>query len=112
MSALPNQLDDDCTGYACPCLATGQEPRADCVCGGTGIVAAPVIAPQRIPHAAHYGNGSGHDLEQWDVTTPAEIEALPRDAEYHSGYVQHGRQHWLYVRRAPLSPGKCPRCAP
>lgn len=73
---------------------------------------------RRIPHAAHYGNGLGHDVEQWDVTAPTLEEAqakrygiVPRDAEYHSGYrTRDGEQHWLFVRTAALTPGGCPRC--
>lgn len=76
---------------------------------------------RRAVHAAHYGHGhpaKGHDLEEWDVIHPVkpsrallEDAGVPFDVEYHSGYIDHeGRQHWLFVRRAPLSPGKCARC--
>lgn len=75
----------------------------------------------RIAHAAHYGYSHpavGHDLEQWDVASADRPEVarrgtdVPADAEYHSGYVDAaGRQHWVYVRRAPLSGPPCVRCA-
>ena len=73
---------------------------------------------RRIPHAGHYGNGMGHDIEEWDVKAPtfeaAQSEAfaaVPRDAHYHSGYrTREGEQHWLFIRTAALSPGKCERC--
>jgi hypothetical protein len=72
-----------------------------------------------IKHAGHYGReeGSGvmrgHDLEQWDVaaeTRPLNPAGVPRDAEYHSGYVEGGVQHWLFTRKAPFSPDECERC--
>ena len=75
---------------------------------------------KRIPHAAHYGYAhpaKGHDLEQWDVTSEARPEVarvgsgVPSDAAYLCGYLdKDGRQHWLFVRRAPLSAGPCARC--
>ena len=74
-------------------------------------------AYRRIPHAAHYGYNHpavGHDLEQWDYAQASRLPVppdVPFSAEYHSGYVDSGgAQHWLYVRRAPLSPGECVWC--
>lgn len=72
---------------------------------------------RRIPHAAHYAYNhpaGGHDLEQWTFAAPVNKrpEDVPRDAEYHSGFVKDGVQYWVYVRTAPLSPGGCKRCAP
>lgn len=68
----------------------------------------------RVPHAAHYGNGQGHDLEQWDVLgtwgdpRPA---CVPHDAEPHSGYIdRYGDTRIVYVRRAPLSDAPCRVC--
>lgn len=73
---------------------------------------------RRVPHAAHYSfrhDGGGHDLEQWTFAAPVNKrpDDVPRDAEYHSGFRDSdGVQHWVYVRRAELSPGTCERCAP
>lgn len=66
----------------------------------------------RIPHAAHTGNGGGWDLEQIDIQSATRFgHNLPPGFEYHSGYRDHaGNQHWLFVRCAPLSPGRCERC--
>ncbi len=75
---------------------------------------------RRIKHAAHYAPAhpaKGHDLEEWIVRSEERPEVarrgtdVPSDAEYHSGYVHEGAQHWVYVRRAPLSPEPCSRCA-
>lgn len=66
-------------------------------------------------HAAHTGPGTGWDLEKWDVVAPTlpASPPVPADAEYHSGYVDRaGVQHWIYVRRAPLSEGTCVWCQP
>ena len=77
-------------------------------------------AYKRIRHAAHTGNGGGWDIEQWDAIDADDpggiVETkirsdVPRDAEYHSGYVdRQGNQHWLYTRKAPLSEGICACC--
>ena len=80
----------------------------------------PTVSFRRFPHATHYQGGGGHDLEQWDVigelprghggnrVAPSDV---PRNAEYHSGYLDDAKvQHWLFVRRAPLT-GSCSRCA-
>lgn len=74
---------------------------------------------RRSKHAAHY-EGGGHDLESWTVPsntrTPAEARTfagsdLPRDAEYHHGFVSpDGVQHWVFVRTAPLTGDDCERC--
>lgn len=77
-----------------------------------------MVAYQRIEHAGHYGRGidgivCGHDLEQWDVAAPVRPlrpDGVPVDAEYHSGYVKDGVQHWLFIRVAALSPGECDWC--
>jgi len=68
---------------------------------------------KRVPHAAHYhGGGRGHDIEQWTFASPVNKrpDDVPRDAQYHCGFVKDGEQHWIYVRRAELSPGTCSRC--
>jgi hypothetical protein len=75
---------------------------------------------RRIPHAAHYANGSaavGHDLEEWDVTSDAKplksAAGIPADAEWHIGYLdKQGRQHWTFTRVAPITLGPCSRCQP
>ncbi|MBP7551774.1 MAG: hypothetical protein KA761_15890 [Gemmatimonadaceae bacterium] len=58
--------------------------------------------------------GKGHDLESWDVVQsyrdprPSDI---PADAEKRHGYLDEaGRQHFVYVRTAPLT-GTCVLCA-
>lgn len=67
---------------------------------------------RRIPHAGHYGHGKGHDLEEWDVMSTERPEVarngtdIPCEARYHSGYLDdQRRQHWVFTRIAPLSPG-------
>lgn len=75
---------------------------------------AAAVTYRRVPHAAHYGAANtGHDLEQWDVAQPFAAphpDAVPADAEKHSGYIaRDGKAHTLFVRRAPLT-GTCPRC--
>jgi hypothetical protein len=81
------------------------------------------VTYRRAKHAAHYDYShpaKGHDLEQWDVAgdlpheprtgNPIAPPEVPRDAEYHSGYLaRDGVQHWLFVRTAPLT-GTCVRC--
>lgn len=67
---------------------------------------------ERIQHAAHYGNG-GHDLDTWTYAQPERLPcpaSVPRDAQYRSGFLRNGVQHWIYVRIAPLSDGTCVRC--
>lgn len=81
----------------------------------------PAVEYRRIPHAAHYHvvnhllGTAGHDLEQWDYAQPARLprpEGVAADAQYHSGFVRDGVQHWTYVRRAPLSADfDCAHCA-
>ena len=81
-----------------------------------------MVTYRRIQHAGHYAappTDQGHDLEQWDVAgelprgprtgDPVAPPEVPRDAGYHSGYRSGGVQHWVFVRRAPLT-GSCPRC--
>lgn len=83
------------------------------------------ITHKRIQHAAHYEGphpAKGHDLEQWDYlpdgqTTrdrcgdPVRPDGIPSGAEYHCGYLdREGRQHWLFVRRVPLTGPACNRC--
>ncbi len=71
---------------------------------------------RRAAHAAHYMYGhpkKGHDLESWDVTSPklTKPSDVPANAEYHHGYIdREGKQHWVFVRPAPLTPGDCPIC--
>lgn len=67
----------------------------------------------RIKHAAHTANGGGWDLEQIDVQAESRFELdLPNGFAYHSGYRDaEGLQHWLFTRKAPMSEGKCGRCA-
>jgi hypothetical protein len=66
----------------------------------------------RVKHAAHTGKGEGWDLEKWDFASPVNFhpDIVPRDAEFHVGYRDGDVQHWVYVRRAELSPGTCERC--
>lgn len=71
------------------------------------------IEYQRHRHAAHYGNGRGHDLELWHVRQAirdARPACVPSDAEYHSGFVRDGEQWKTYARRAELSGGACRFC--
>jgi hypothetical protein len=43
-----------------------------------------------------------------NVQTFKRDDDVPIDAQYHWGYVdEQGAQHWVFVRKAPLSPGKC-----
>lgn len=77
----------------------------------------------RSRHAAHTSHrpGEGWDLEVWTVTVPesrgeigmacpVRTEAIPPDAEYHSGTrLRDGRQEWRFVRPAPLT-GTCAIC--
>lgn len=87
-------------------------------------IISPPVTYRRIYHAAHYGGvrhpvyGTGHDLEQWTYAHPLldpgkRPATIPGDAEFHSGYRdQNSVQHWVYTRRAPLSPGFCEHCVP
>lgn len=71
------------------------------------------IAIRITKHAAHYMGGiGGHDLEISTFAAPVRVrpEGLHPDAEYHSGYVADGVQHWVYTRKLPLSPGRCAYC--
>jgi len=67
-----------------------------------------------VRHAAHYlGGNNGHDLTQWTYAQDQRLPVpanVPRDAEYHVGFIKDGVQHWVYHRRAKFSPGKCDRC--
>jgi hypothetical protein len=82
------------------------------------VVSVVPVVYTRVRHATHGAYGaSGWDLDQWDVTSPERPHVarvgtdVPSDAEYHSGYVdREGRQHWIYIRCAPMSPEPCPRC--
>ena len=71
-----------------------------------------VIRTQVEKHAAHYRNGSGHDLEWFIFEAPKNERPadMPADAQYHSGFMRGGRQFWAYCRTLPLSPGRCGRC--
>lgn len=70
-------------------------------------------------HAAHYMPGDGHRARGHDLfyiafrapKNTTRPHWMPPFAEYHVGFVERGEQWWQYVRKAPLSPGKCPRCA-
>lgn len=71
-----------------------------------------------ISHAAHYADGGGHNLARWVVqlsskplTEQIATLGIPATAEYHSGYVHLGKQHWIYVEKRPLSDGYCPTCS-
>ena len=72
------------------------------------------IAYRRTPHAAHYAQGGGHDLEQWDVSPATWSDprpaGVPSDAEPLCRYVDADGAHIVFVRRAPLSPGVCADC--
>ena len=74
------------------------------------------IAYNRAQHAAHYPEhpAIGHDLERWDVVgicRPVRPEGVPYDAEYHHGYLdEQKRQHYVFVRVAPLTGPRCSRC--
>jgi hypothetical protein len=90
------------------------------------IATDPHVTYSREAHAAWCSPGDcdpkqGWDLETWDVNvgaggTPLRLvdgvarpTTVPDDAHYSHGYVDRaGRQHWLYVRRAPKS-ATCPR---
>ena len=75
------------------------------------IPSAPVYGRER--HAAHTGLGTGWDLDRWTYAAPTRLptpEGVPADAEYHHGFVEGGVQHWVYYRKAPLSPGRCATC--
>ena len=65
-------------------------------------------------HAAHYAytKNAGHDLEVSTFASPKNERhpALHPDAVYQCGFVRGGVQHWVYVRRLPLSPGTCRLC--
>lgn len=73
---------------------------------------------KRVQHAAHYSFKpvTGHDLETWTIAASSVTaareqagDALPRDAKYHSGYLDKGVQYWMFVRTAPLT-GTCDQC--
>lgn len=71
------------------------------------------ISSRVAKHAAHYMGGiGGHDLEVYTFAAPTNVRPsdMHPDAEYHSGYVSQGVQHWTYTRKLPLSPGRCPLC--
>lgn len=82
-----------------------------------------MISHRLIKHAAHYmydHPARGHDIEQW-VTASGDSTDRPSfaarvavgvapDADYHSGYVKDGRQHWVWVAKRPFSSGTCGRC--
>lgn len=111
--------------YSCPCCGTPTDGWY-CVacdafeCGERDVTdAEPCLVPAGVAvarerHAAHYeGNGrKGHDL--FYVTFAGETNSrpanLPPDATYLQGFSANGKQQWQYVRPAPLSPGRCPRC--
>ena len=85
----------------------------DSVCGTWE----PVVTYRRVSHAAHYAPthpDRGHDLEQWDYAQPSRLPVpagVGLGAEWHVGYLNaYGVQHWVYVRRAPLTGETCPRC--
>jgi hypothetical protein len=73
------------------------------------------VTYSREPHAAHYAYDHpkrGHDLERWSYAQERRLPVpvgVPRNAEYHSGFMRDGMQHWTYVRTAPLT-GSCAFC--
>ena len=72
------------------------------------------VVYQRAQHAAHYGRSSpvaGHDLELWTFASPENVrpDTVPADADFHTGHMVKGVQHWTYIRRAPLT-GTCSFC--
>lgn len=74
------------------------------------------IVYSRAVHAAHnyYGGAPLWDLEQWDAVQERDEPRpsdVPEDASRHIGYVDtEGRQHVVYVRKAPPSEKRCSRC--
>lgn len=71
------------------------------------------VTRKRIPHAAHYYGGGGHDLEEFVYAQPKRGPVppeVPTDAEYQCGFIHDGVQHWVWTRRAPLSPERCRLC--
>jgi hypothetical protein len=67
------------------------------------------VTVQRCVHAAHTGSTGGWDIVNWVYAQEARLPVpagVPRDAEYHHGYV-NGVQHWVYTTRATFSPGRC-----
>lgn len=68
-------------------------------------------------HAAHYAysDKSGHDLERWDAPQawkdpkPADV---PDDTVRSHGYLdKDGKEHVVFTRIAPMTPGTCAYCA-
>lgn len=73
-----------------------------------------LINYRRVPHAAHYENGSGHDLEEW-VFKADHLNDIPNEsviigAKYAYGFVDNGFQHWVFTKIAPFSSVSCERC--
>lgn len=104
--------DVEAAGYGCTC---GEH---DCLVCLVEKLAGPAPAPiavtySREKHAAHTGQGTGWDLERWIFASPTNVrpQGVPVDAEYHVGFLDAANvQHWVYVRRAPLSTERCPFC--
>lgn len=122
--------------FSCPCCGTPTD-SSYCLgcqifeCGerdvGTAddcLIPETVALVERAPHAAHYGNGNGHDLLIVEISVGRGKEtpfngrgepdvrpaALPADFRYHSGSRRDGFQRWRFIKTAPLSPGKCGGC--
>jgi hypothetical protein len=123
--------------FSCPCCGTPTdssycEPCAAFECGEQDVSAPDrCLVPSNVivtrhPHAAHYmGNDvRGHDLIAVEVVIPAGQETpfnsrgepevrptgLPVEFKYHSGSRIPGASLWRFVKTAPLSPVRCPRC--
>jgi hypothetical protein len=86
------------------------------------------VVVTRHAHAAHYSPehpARGHDLivveviiragEETPFNSRGEPEVrppgLPSEFKYHSGSRIPGASSWRFVKTAPLSPGRCGRCA-
>ena len=75
---------------------------------------AELVSYHRVPHAAHYGNASGHDLEVWtfkakqlnDITN----ESISNGAKYAYGFVDSGFQYWVFTKIASFSNITCDHC--
>jgi hypothetical protein len=71
---------------------------------------------ERIHHAAHTGDGSGWDLDQWDAAQHFEAPrpaCVPIDATKDRGYIAIGGvHHQVWLRKAPLGAEPCDRCRP
>ncbi len=81
-----------------------------------------LISHSLIKHAAHYmydHPAKGHDLEQWVIETDGTIDryaarlalGVATDADWHSGYIENGRQRWVWEAKRPFSSGTCEHCS-